>query len=162
VHLDAVLELLVLLALANGTPVVAKKIFGRHFARPLDGGARFIDGRPLFGRSKTIRGIVLSIVVTALCAPVLGLSVRVGALAAAAAMTGDLLSSFVKRRMGRATSSRALGLDQIFEALFPALSCRDALGLGAADIALALALFFVGEIVLSRLLYRVNLRDEPY
>jgi hypothetical protein len=42
--------------LANGTPVVAKRIFGDHFASPLDGNRWFIDdGRPLFGESKTIR-----------------------------------------------------------------------------------------------------------
>jgi hypothetical protein len=36
------------------------------------------------------------------------------------------------------------------------------LSLSASDIALAMAIFFVGELVLSRLLYKAHLRDEPY
>ena len=161
-HPYAVLQLMILLTLANGTPVVAKKIFGARLARPLDGGALFMDGRPLFGPSKTIRGLVLSLVVTAAGAPVLRLTWFIGAVAALAAMIGDLLSSFLKRRFGLKPSSQALGLDQIFESLFPAYVCRDALGLGAGDIALAVVLFFVGEVLLSRVLYRIHLRDEPY
>ena len=37
-----------------------------------------------------------------------------------------------------------------------------ALGLTAADIAIVVAAFFGGAVLLSRLLYRVGLRDEPY
>ena len=36
-----VAQLLVLLGLANGTPVIAKKILGTILARPLDGGMNF-------------------------------------------------------------------------------------------------------------------------
>jgi CDP-2,3-bis-(O-geranylgeranyl)-sn-glycerol synthase len=55
-----ILQLLVLLMLANGTPVIAKKLLGDRYSYPLDGNLTFADGRPLFGRSKTIRGIVLA------------------------------------------------------------------------------------------------------
>ena len=96
-HLLLILQAMVLLALANGTPVFAKKIFGQFLAFPLDGGLLFFDGRPLFGPSKTVRGIVLSVLVTAAGAPLIGLDWSVGALAAAAAMAGDLCSSFCKR-----------------------------------------------------------------
>jgi hypothetical protein len=54
----AVVQLLILLALANGSPIVAKLIFGNHCAQPLDGNIKFIDGQPLFGASKTIRVLV--------------------------------------------------------------------------------------------------------
>lgn len=77
-------------------------------------------------------------------------------------MAGDLCSSFLKRRLALAPSSRALGLDQLPESLLPLLVCRAALSLTAADIVFAVILFFAGEIVLSRLLYRIHLRDEPY
>ena len=65
-----VLELLILLAVANGTPVVAKRLFGGAFAQPLDGGALFADGRPWFGPSKTIRGVVLATLATTAAAAV--------------------------------------------------------------------------------------------
>ena len=48
-----VVQLMVLLGLANGTPVIAKKILGTILARPLDGGMNWADGQPLFGDSKT-------------------------------------------------------------------------------------------------------------
>jgi len=157
-----ILRSLVLLALANGAPVFAKKLFGRRFAWALDGGLRFLDGRPLIGASKTLRGVVVALLAASAGAPLIGLSPGLGAAVAAGAMGGDLLSSFVKRRLGRAPSSRALGLDQLPESLLPLWLCRDALSLTLADILLASAIFFAGEIVLSRLLYRVHLRDEPY
>lgn len=158
----AVAQLLLLLTLANGTPVVAKKILGKRFAYPLDCGVKFADGRPLLGQSKTVRGVVLSILVTAAGAPLVGLGVGIGALVASAAMAGDLVASFIKRRFNLRPSSRATGLDQIPESLLPLLACRDALSLTLWDIAAALALFFAGEMILSRLLYRLRLRDRPY
>jgi hypothetical protein len=161
-HALAILQAMVLLTLANATPVIAKKIFGNRFARPLDGGLTFFDRRPLFGSSKTMRGILVAVLVTTAGAPLIGLPATSGALAAGAAMAGDLFSSFVKRRFNLRPSSRALGLDQIPESLFPLLACRTALALTAADIALGVVIFFAGELVLSRLLYKAHLRDEPY
>ena len=157
-----ILQLLVLLTLANGTPIVAKKIFGPRFSFPLDAGTIFFDGRPLFGHSKTIRGIVGSILVTTASASLIGLDPAIGAIVAGAAMAGDLFSSFVKRRLNLPPSSQALGLDHVPESLFPMLACRDALSLTFADIALGVGIFFIGVLVLSRLLFRAHLRDEPY
>ncbi|MFX6803710.1 hypothetical protein ABTH20_19840, partial [Acinetobacter baumannii] len=84
---------IVLLTLANGSPVVAKKLFGSRFAFALDGGLLFFDGRPVFGASKTVRGIFASIVVTAAGGILLGLGYELGALMAIVAMAGDLFSS---------------------------------------------------------------------
>jgi len=156
------LQILVLLTFANGTPIVAKKIFGSRFALPLDAGIIFFDGRPVFGASKTMRGIVVSILITSAIAPFIGLDLTIGAIVASSAMAGDLFSSFVKRRLNFPPSSQALGLDQVPESLFPMLACRDALSLTIADIALGVGIFFIGELILSRLLFRAHLRDEPY
>ena len=94
-----VAQLLALLILVNGTPVIAAKIFGTVFAHPLDGGTTLADGQPLFGRSKTIRGVVLSIVATTLGAPWIGLDWTIGLLVSVTTMIGDLFSSFAKRRI---------------------------------------------------------------
>ena len=161
-HPFAICQLLFLLMLANGTPVIAKKLLGARYSHPVDGGLIFGDGRPLLGRSKTIRGVVLAVLVTTAGAPLLGLAWKVGLLAGSFAMAGDLFSSFAKRRLNRPSSSRASGLDQVPEALFPALACRDFLALTPADIVVCVAVFFVGEVVLSRLLYAFRLRDRPY
>jgi CDP-archaeol synthase len=90
------------------------------------------------------------------------MDLTIGAIVAGATMAGDLFSSFVKRRLNLPPSSQALGLDQVPESLFPMLACRDALSLTIADIALGVGIFFIGELILSRLLYQVHLRDEPY
>jgi CDP-2,3-bis-(O-geranylgeranyl)-sn-glycerol synthase len=75
--------------LANGSPVIAKRIFGETYAGPVDGNTRFVDGRRLLGPSKTIRGVGVSLVVTALGAMLLGLQFWLGLLIASIAMAGD-------------------------------------------------------------------------
>jgi CDP-2,3-bis-(O-geranylgeranyl)-sn-glycerol synthase len=161
-HFLRILQLLALLALANGTPVIVNKLLGKRFSYPLDGGATFVDGHPLFGASKTIRGIVLSVLVTAACSPLLGLDWRIGLAVGGLSMAGDLFSSFLKRRMRLPAGGRATGLDQIPESLFPLLACRSALSLTVMDIASVVAIFFVGEILLSVLFYKLRLRERPY
>ena len=159
---ELILKFLLLLAIANGTPVVAKRLLGRFLCYPLDAGVTFIDGLALLGSSKTIRGILVSVIATSVCAPVLGFAWTTGFIIGIAAMTGDLFSSFTKRRLGYPPSSRALGLDQIPESLLPALACKSLLALTFADLIFIVALFFVGELIMSRLLYKIHLRDKPY
>ena len=161
-HPWIVLQLLIVIAAANGAPVVAKKIFGDRFAKPLDGGAKFTDGRPVFGPSKTSRGLVAAVFAAAVAAPLVGLSPAVGVVAGAGAMTGDLISSFIKRRMGKASSSRATGLDQIPESLLPIFLCAFLVGLSIVDIVLGTILFMLGEMILSPLLFRLGIRSRPY
>ena len=157
-----ILQVLVLLTLANGTPVIATDILKNRFATPIDGGATFVDGRPLFGASKTARGVFLSVLVTSVLAPVIGLDWKIGTLAATVSMAGDLFSSFLKRRMSLPAGSKATGLDQIPESLFPLIACRSVLPLTALDIVVGVAIFFVGELLLSRLLYHFYFRSRPY
>jgi len=161
-HPLLILKLLILLAVANGVPVIAKRILGDRFAYPADLGMNFPDGERLYGPTKTVRGVGLSIFATAAVAPLLGFPLKIGALIAAAAMVGDLLSSFVKRRLKIPPSGQALGLDQIPESLFPLLACMDPLQLSIPDIAAGVAVFFVGELLVSRLLFKLHLRDRPY
>lgn len=155
-------RVLLLLGIANGTPIFASKLFGKRFETPLDGGLKFFDGRPLLGSSKTLRGLLLSLACTTLAAPLLGYDWVIGAGLAGASMLGDLLSSFIKRRLALPTHSQAPALDQIPESLLPLLLLRKQLALGYGEIAAILLLFIVLEIVLSRLLFRLQIRDRPY
>ena len=161
-HVLLIGQVLVLLGVANGTPIFAARLLGRRFGAPLDGGLKFPDGRSLFGPSKTVRGLVLSLVCTALAAALLGFEWITGAGLAAASMLGDLLSSFVKRRLGLRTHNQAFGLDQVPESLLPLLLLKEHLGLGGGDIALIVAAFIVLELVLTRLLLKLNIRNRPY
>jgi CDP-2,3-bis-(O-geranylgeranyl)-sn-glycerol synthase len=161
-HPLMIARLLCLLTAANGTPVLAKKVAGDVLAFPIDRGFILADGQPLLGSSKTVRGLLLAIVATTLSSALLGLGWWTGALVGGAAMAGDMLSSFVKRRMKLASSSRATGLDQIPESLLPLLVCRELLSLTLLDIAAIVSAFVIGEMLLSRVLYAWHIRDRPY
>lgn len=161
-HPGLILRLTILLALANGAPLVAAKLLGTRLACPLDAGVRFPDGHPLLGASKTVRGVLASMVASLVGALLIGIPPSVGIIVGAGAMAGDCLSSFVKRRLDLSPSSRATGLDQIPESLLPLVACWPIVALTAWDMVAMLAIFFVGEIVLSRALYRLHLRDRPY
>ena len=156
------IKILFLLLLANGTPIIAKKLLGSRLAYPLDGGKKYFDGRPWFGASKTIRGIISSIFITSIGAVLIGYSMQTGALFAAVSLTGDLASSFIKRRLDLPPSSRALGLDQLPESIFPLLFCWSTLGLDILTAVTVVVVFFIGEIILSHVLFRLHIRDHPY
>ena len=115
-HEVLILQLLILLAVANGMPVFAKLLLGGKFATPVDGGALFADGRPgFFAHPRPSAASSSAVLATTSAAALLGLGWEVGALVGTIAMASDLLSSFVKRRLGLAPSSQAIGLDQIPE-----------------------------------------------
>jgi len=154
-------QLLLLVVAANAIPVFAKQLLGTRTAWPLDGGMTLSDGQPLLGASKTIRGVVLSILLTPVIALLLGLSWQVGLVVALFAMAGDLVSSFLKRRMGLRPSSQAIGLDQIPESLLPLLAARWLLPVTIIDVLMGTALFLVGNLVVSRFLFKLNLWDKP-
>jgi CDP-2,3-bis-(O-geranylgeranyl)-sn-glycerol synthase len=157
-----IFKLLVLLVLANGTPVILKKIMGNRFAWPLDGGLRFFDAQPLLGPSKTVRGVLGAILVAALAGSVIGPGWGIGALVGSTAMLGDLFSSFCKRRLKLPASSRATVLDQVPESLLPMLACQPALDLTAFEIFMIVVIFFFSDVIFSPLFYRLGIRDHPY
>jgi hypothetical protein len=161
-HLRPILQLLLLLGFANGAPVLLNRLLGRRYAHPVDGGVLLPDRQPLFGASKTIRGVLSAPLATTLAAPALDLDWRIGLTIGALAMAGDLLSSFSKRRLRLPAGSRATGLDQVPESLLPTLACRHALALTTSDILATVVLFFLGEILLSLLFYKLRLRERPY
>lgn len=101
---------------ANGAPV----LFGG--GRSIDGGRLFIDGRPIFGPRKTIRGFISGVLTGLITGLLLGLAglfpllpdgAILGFLMGLGAMLGDLAGSFLKRRLNRPPGSPAPGLDQL-------------------------------------------------
>jgi len=149
----------VLVLLSNAAPVLARIVFGKHLARPIDRGRRLADGQPLLGASKTYRGIAAALLMTAPAAELLGLGWRLGLIIAAAAMVGDLLSSFIKRRLGKAVHARAAFLDEIPEVLLPVLSVAAPLTLAWWE-GLAVVLGFIAVHMLLEWLAR-GIRQNP-
>jgi len=111
---------------ANAFPV----IFGGGL--PLDMGRKFFDGKPVFGSHKTFRGffagLIAGVLVSAAQSLVLQFEVAsdfarlppfqynnvfVGFLISCGALIGDLLHSFVKRRIGLVEGAPLLLADQL-------------------------------------------------
>lgn len=156
------LRVLLLLGIANFAPIVATRLLGTRFATPLDGGHMMRDGRPVFGASKTLRGVLTSILCTTIASPFLAIDAVLGAGLAAGAMAGDLLASFCKRRLGLPPHARAFGLDQIPEVLLPLLLLQPWLGLAWRETTIVVVVFVLLDILLSRVLYHLSIRERPY
>lgn len=105
----------------NFLPPLANIVWGERFNKPVDCGRLFFDKHRIFGNHKTIRGVLFCLLGGTAVAPLLGVGFRVAASASLLAMAGDLLSSFIKRRLNKPCGSNIFVLDQTFEALFPLL-----------------------------------------
>ena len=160
--LEHILKILFLLLTANGTPILAKRALGGYWATPLDAGKVFFDSQPILGVGKTWRGLLIGIAVTALVATILGFTWQIGALFGALSLAGDIISSFIKRRIKIQTSGKALCLDQIPEALLPLWVLREPLNLELWSIVTIVIFFIIGELILSKVLFKAGIRDHPY
>jgi CDP-2,3-bis-(O-geranylgeranyl)-sn-glycerol synthase len=107
---------------ANAAPV----IFGG--GQPMDFGKLFFDGNPLLGSHKTFRGFLAGLVVGTLVGllqtllfenllfqygPQFRYDIFLGFVLSLGALTGDLLESFIKRRLNRSPGSSLPVADQI-------------------------------------------------
>ncbi len=156
------LQLLLLIIVANGAPIILRDLLHARFDRPLDSGALFIDGQRWLGDSKTWRGVIGSILATTVVAWLLDLPAATGAAVGVLSMGGDILASFTKRRLRLAPSSMAPLLDQIPESLLPALALRRTFNLDIISVLALVGLFIVFELSVSVILYRMGIRKRPY
>jgi CDP-2,3-bis-(O-geranylgeranyl)-sn-glycerol synthase len=98
---------------ANATPVLAGG------GRPLNGGKKFVDGQPLLGSGKTVRGFFAGLAAGSAVALIQGLLIGscawplIGLMLALGALIGDLGGSFIKRRMRIPPGKPAPVLDQL-------------------------------------------------
>ena len=156
------LQLLALIVIANGAPIVIRALLSNRFGAVVDFGYKLSDKQPIFGKSKTWRGVFAALVATSAAAWLLGYSPDTGLLVAIYAVLGDLTSSFIKRRLGRPPSSMAPLLDQIPESLFPALMVMQTFKLDISAIIELVLIFVIIELLLSHVLYKLGVRRHPY
>jgi len=157
-----ILDLVFLIIVANAAPVLATYAMQDTFDYPLDARLMLADGQRIFGESKTIRGIVAAIVSTTVAAVMIGHPGLCGILVGTYAMLGDLLSSFVKRRMRRPSSSRAPVLDQLPEALLPTMILAPYFSLATGDVIVVVVAFLLAAVTVSPMLYNVGIRSTWY
>ena len=148
---------------ANATPVV----LGR--GPPLDGGRCLGDGRRIFGDGKTIRGFVAGIGAGIVIGVLQGVAkgpllhyLSLGFLLALGALLGDLMGSFIKRRLGIERGGVLPGLDQLGFVIIALLlaspvevpSWQEIVAIFLITPALHLATNFIG--------YKLKLKNRPY
>jgi len=103
--------------IANGTPVVVSHIIRK--GTPIDRGKNFIDGRRILGDGKTVEGFIAGTLVGTFTAFLQAILMKnssilfLGFLLSLGAMIGDLIGSFIKRRLGLARGAPAPLLDQL-------------------------------------------------
>ncbi len=154
--------ILLLLGCANTMPIAARKIFRHRWEHPVDLGLPWFDGLPVFGPHKTWRGLAASLAGTSLFSLFTPAGPFNGFLIASLSMAGDLIASFIKRRLKLRSGARAMGLDQCVEAMLPLVLLRKQLFLSWQEILIITVLFAAVELVISPLLYRLGLRRNPY
>jgi len=147
---------------ANASPVVLGG------GRPIEGGRRLADGRPIFGPGKTVRGflggLLAGTVVGGIQAAVSGSSILlfVGFLLSLGALCGDLLGSFIKRRMGLERGRPAPPLDQLGFLLFAVLFALPARAPSLEIFLILLAITPAVHLAANCLAYIAGLKDRPY
>jgi len=157
------LKIILLVLCANGAPILARRLFpATVLSRAIDNGMVLSDQSPLLGASKTWRGIIASLFLTSLLALLMGLTLLDGFLIAVFAMSGDLISSFIKRRLGYPVSSKVTVLDQVPESLLPWIYVTVTYQLPLYYPVLGIIAFFILELLLSKILYKWGVRKHPY
>jgi CDP-2,3-bis-(O-geranylgeranyl)-sn-glycerol synthase len=96
---------------ANAVPVLAGG------GLRLDFGRNFSDGKPIFGKNKTLRGffsgLIVGTAVGLLESMLFGYPMLFGLLLSLGALFGDLVGAFVKRRLGLAPGELLPVVDQV-------------------------------------------------
>jgi CDP-2,3-bis-(O-geranylgeranyl)-sn-glycerol synthase len=156
------LQLLLLIIIANGTPILIQVSLNKKYDFPIDCTKHFVDTRRILGDSKTWRGALGACVVTSICSWLMGYAPEIGLLIATYAVLGDLASSFIKRRLGMQQSAMAPLLDQVPESLFPAVMMKATFGLDILSLILVTIAFIIIELALSQALYKWGIRKTPY
>lgn len=148
---------------SNAVPVFIKK------GIPLDGGKLFIDGRRILGDGKTIEGFITGLyfgfIVSTLYAIMLNDYILLLQLWASSigALLGDIIGSFVKRRMGIPRGGKAIGLDQLdFYIGANALLVATMFNISAQLFIVGLVIVMILHIATNRVAYILGLKNVPW
>lgn len=160
--MEEIVKILLLILVANGAPVLISYLFSHRVSLPIDFGLQLKDQQPLFGTTKTWRGIIASITATVAVAYLLYHEFAIGLSIALLAMCGDLFSSFIKRRLKKPPGSKMLLLDQLPESLFPTLLMLYLNHIDLIQVIVIVVGFIIIELLLSVLLFRFGIRKHPY
>ncbi len=158
-------KIVLFLLWANFLPPLASLLLGERFSYPLDGGRIWRDGNPFFGPHKTIRGVIACLLGCIATAPLFRMAWWIAGAGALLAITGDLITSFIKRRFNLPSGTVVVGLDQFLEGALPALFLSEYYGLHWWRALSVLLLFipttYLGSVLWAYLMYQPSEKDLP-
>lgn len=142
--------------------------------RPIDLRHDFFDGRRIIGDGVTIRGsaagIACGITIGSIMAfaraapgsPEFSSTVTAGVLLSFGAIFGDACGSFIKRRMGKEQGKPVPVLDQLDFAVGALLFSSFAGTLSLEVIAIIILLTPLGHTMITRIGYRMHMKEVPW
>lgn len=160
--LIAALEFIFPVYCANAVPVIA----GGGY--PLDLGRNFLDGKPIFGRNKTVRGFIAGLLAGVGAGLVetfaFGFPPLFGVVVSLGALVGDLCGAFLKRRLGIVPGGLLPVVDQVDFVLGAVLFALP-LGLSFMSWELVVAVLVITppvHLLTNFLAYKLGLKKNPW
>jgi len=101
-----IFNVLVFLVLSGSAPVASQGVsiisrkFNINLQHPIDFNKKFIDKKPILGKGKTLEGSIAGIIAPVILSLFLGIDIYLAFLIGLGAVLGDIVESFIKRRLG--------------------------------------------------------------
>ncbi|MBS3105897.1 CDP-2,3-bis-(O-geranylgeranyl)-sn-glycerol synthase [Candidatus Woesearchaeota archaeon] len=161
---------------ANMAPVIVKKI--DLFAFPVDFNKQ-ISNKPIFGRNKTFRGLIFGVIFSIIVAYIQFLLYGVeffnvisfidynnwllfGFLMGSGALTGDLIKSFFKRRLGLKPGAKFIPFDQTDFVIGALVFTMPIFNLTLKIFITSLLLSFILHIIVNHIAFHMKIRNEKW
>ncbi len=159
----------------NAAPLVSRNLLRGKKLTPIDGGRRLKDGQHIFGENKSWEGFIAGVVSGLLIGLLYfllfnnALWIVIGFLMGLGAMIGDLLNSFVKRRLKIKPGEPFIPWDQLsflyiaFLFIYPLEIINvSAPKITLVDLAIATYLVLILHPLTNLIAYWLRLKDRPW
>ena len=140
---------------ANASPVVLGG------GEPLDGGRKWLDGKPFLGSHKTVKGTFFGFVVGAVVGVLQGNPLG-GVLQSVGAITGDIVASFFKRRWNLRPGESMPLVDQLDFITFAILMSYPVQRTSLEGVLLILVLTVPIHYVVNYVAWLLRLKENPW
>lgn len=128
---------------------------------PLDAGLK-VKSKRLLGDGKTLEGLLIGLNTGLLTALILGLDFRVSFVFVLACLSGDLLGSFIKRRLGLKRGEEVPLMDQLGFLVMGFFALSFYIELDFFLVLIVLLATYVIHRLTNKLAYHLNLKEVPW